>query len=411
MSLENHFDVLIVGAGPAGSTAASILAKKKINVAVIEKSLFPRFTIGESLLPQCMVDLETAGFTENLEKHDFQIKNGANFFHKDVKTHFNFSEKFSEGPSTTYQVQRSKFDKILADTAQQNGAHYFFEHDVKSLSFKNDQVQLDTYDQGNNTEMNFSGKFILDASGFGRVLPKFLDLNLPSESPNRQSIFCHLKDNLSDTEFEREKIIIAVHDENPQVWFWLIGFSDGTSSLGVVCEDKFIDQLDGSPQEKLQELVSGSKQLHELLKKAEYNNESKVITSYSSKVKSLYGHKYALLGNAGEFLDPVFSSGVTIALRSATLAAPLVAKQINGESVDWENDFSVPLYKGINTFKAYVSSWYTGELQKIILTPKPDSKVKRMVCSVLAGYSWDETNPLVLKPKRRLTAIADTLAL
>ncbi|MCJ8272091.1 MAG: FAD-dependent oxidoreductase, partial [Psychrosphaera sp.] len=113
-------------------------------------------------------------------------------------------------------------------------------------------------------------------------------------------------------------------------------------------------------------------------------------------------------GNAGEFLDPVFSSGVTIAMQSAIMAAPLVIKTLNGETVDWENEFSQPLRQGISTFKTFVEGWYNGDLRNIIFYPNPDSKIKRMVCSVLAGYAWDSDNPLVKHSKRRLKALAES---
>ena len=119
------------------------------------------------------------------------------------------------------------------------------------------------------------------------------------------------------------------------------------------------------------------------------------------------GENFALLGNAGEFLDPVFSSGVTIAMHSASLVAPLVAKQIRGEKVNWEEEFSQPLYTGIETFKHFVTSWYDTSLQQVIFFGKEDNNVKQMICSILAGYAWDNNNPYVSNTKRRLKVLSE----
>jgi len=199
-----------------------------------------------------------------------------------MRISFDFSEKFSEGPSTTYQVKRAQFDKILADTAMGKGVRFFYEHNLDAINFNDGKVHVEATNTNTKTTVNFSSKFILDGSGFGRVLPRLLDLNLPSDFPNRKSIYCHFKDNLNSNEFEREKIIIAVHDHTPQVWFWLIGFNDGTSSLGVVCENKYIDELSGSDLDKLKSLSKGNKQLWELLEKADFNNECRAVIWNSS---------------------------------------------------------------------------------------------------------------------------------
>ncbi len=401
-------DVLVIGAGPAGSAVSSMLTNSGHDVLVMEKTVFPRFSIGESLLPQCMVDLEKAGLLEAVQQQNFQVKDGANFTFKEQFSSFLFKDKFSDGPSTTYQVQRAQFDNALIEQAQKMGVQVQFDRELKSIDINNEGTSKAYFQNKEGVEQQVNFKFVVDASGFGRALPKQLDLDLPSDFPSRQSLFCHFKDNFSQ-DFDRQKILVAVHDENPDIWFWVIPFSDGTSSLGVVGEQKYFDAIEGTSKEKLDHFVSGSKQLSAFLQNAEFHQDIKTIKGYASNVKSLYGDNFVLLGNAGEFLDPVFSSGVTIALRSATLAAPLITKQLKGESVDWENEFSNELKKGVNTFKAFVESWYTGELQTIIMAPKPEPKIKQMICSILAGYTWDPENPYTRNSKRRLSTLANLI--
>jgi flavin-dependent dehydrogenase len=129
------------------------------------------------------------------------------------------------------------------------------------------------------------------------------------------------------------------------------------------------------------------------------------ISGYAANVERLHGPGYALLGNAGEFLDPVFSSGVTLALRSAHLAVQTLERQLGGETVDWHADYDVPLHKGIDAFRAFVDRWYSGELQYIIYYPRQAPSIRRMICAVLAGYAWDESNPYVVDPVRGLDVL------
>ena len=134
--------------------------------------------------------------------------------------------------------------------------------------------------------------------------------------------------------------------------------------------------------------------------------EPRLIVNYAVSVKQVYGEGYVLCGNSTEFLDPIFSSGVTLAISSGYKAATLVAKQLNGEQVDWEKDYSEVLKKGIDVFRTYVLAWYEGTLGDIFFSEKVDELIRQQICSVLAGYVWDETNPFVKKHSTLVNAIA-----
>lgn len=144
----------------------------------------------------------------------------------------------------------------------------------------------------------------------------------------------------------------------------------------------------------------------ELLANAEFDTPANQIGGYSANVKNLYGQGFALLGNAGEFLDPVFSSGVTIALKSASLAVPLVHKHLQGQDVNWQTDYEQTLRKGIEVFRAYVTAWYAGTLQQLIFQPNQLDHIKEMVCAILAGYAWDESNPMTQRCAQKIENLA-----
>ncbi len=402
---SDDIDVLVMGAGPSGAIAAALLVRKGYSVRVLEKETFPRFSIGESLLPQSMAFIEEAGMMEAVQAGGFQFKNGAAFLRGDQYTTFNFSEKTSPGWGTTFQVQRARFDKILADEAARFGADIRYRHEITAVDVSGEQPVVDYTDDAGNAQQ-LSARFLLDASGFGRVLPRLLDLHVPSKFPVRQALFTHIEDNIDADWFDRDKILITVHNAHRDVWFWLIPFANGTASFGVVAEKSFLDKFEGSSEEKLFAIMRSEPPLAALLARAKPILPVREITGYSAGVKNLCGNGYALLGNAGEFLDPVFSSGVTIAMKSASLAAQLLDRQFRGESVDWQSEFAQPLKHGVDSFRAFVTSWYDERFQSIIFHHTQLERVKAMICSVLAGYAWDNDNPFVRDGERRINVLS-----
>ncbi|WP_125721309.1 NAD(P)/FAD-dependent oxidoreductase [Pseudoalteromonas rubra] len=402
-------DVVIIGAGPAGATASALLNNLGYQVTVIEKQRFPRFSIGESLLPQCMSFLAEAGLLSALDdvadELAFQYKNGAAFYKNGLTSEFDFRKKFSPGPGETYQVKRGDFDHTLIQTAQQAGVEVLFEHQVEDVDVSAQEPLITISDKHQNRE-TIQCRFVLDASGFARILPRLLELEKPSSFPIRHSYFTHIEDNIRCEQFDRNKILITVHPSSDDIWLWLIPFADGTASIGVVGKaEQFPADLNN--REVLQHFVATVPNLQTLLDKAEWPNDVNRIAGYSADVKQLSGSNFALLGNAGEFLDPVFSSGVTIAMCSASLIAPVLDDYLQGKDADFVERFEKPLRQGVDCFKAFVSAWYRGDFQDVIFYQQQDPQVKSMISSILAGYAWDTNNPYVAHSERRLNVLVE----
>ncbi len=397
--------IIIIGAGPSGSIAGALLTNLGYQVTILERQLFPRFSIGESLLPQCMEFIKEAGMMDAVVDAGFQFKNGAYFVYRDNHTAFNFEEKFTPGIGTTFQVQRGRFDEILANEAARMGVDIQWQREVTKVDFSGDKAKLDVCDI-NGYKTQYEADFVLDASGFGRILPRLLDLESPSGFPVRKALFGHIEDRIDNSQFDRNKILITVHPQHKDVWFWLIPFSNGRSSIGVVAEADFYPALEGN-ETILRNLIDQDGNLRNILKNSVFDDPINAITGYSANVKSLYGKGYALLGNAGEFLDPVFSSGVTIAMKSASLAASILDRQFKGETVDWQNEYAQPLQGGVNTFRVFVDAWYDGRFQDVIFHPRQQPDVKAMICSILAGYAWDNANPYVKNSRSRLDTLVE----
>lgn len=400
-------EIAVIGAGPAGAIASALLRQRGHEVVVIERQHFPRFSIGESLLPQCMEFIAEAGMLDAVNKAGFQFKNGAAFTHNGNYTFFDFTDKFSSGPGTTFQVQRARFDHLLASEAQRQGADIRYGHGLTAINVDAQGAQLQVQPESG-AAYQLNARFVLDASGFGRVLPRLLDLELPSDFPVRSSVFTHIQDNIDSSTHDRSKILITVHPQHPDVWFWLIPFPEGRSSLGVVGKSNYFEGEDDL-KSCLQRFINETNDLGPLLRNAVFDTPVQKLTGYACNVKSLWGPNFALLGNAGEFLDPVFSSGVTIAMKSASLAAPLVSRQLKGEQIDWERDYAVPLKRGVDTFRQYVTAWYDGRFQDVIFfrQERATAAISGMISSILAGYVWDNNNPFVAEPARRLNALVE----
>ncbi len=407
--MKMDFDVVIIGAGPSGAAAGALLIDQGFSVVCLEKGFFPRFSIGESLLPHCMEFLSEAGLLDEVVKAapelGFQFKNGAVFHKQGQRTEFDFTQKFTAGPGTTFQVKRASFDKVLADAAANKGVDIRYGVEVVGIS-REAAVSSVHVKLSDGSEQHFKCRFVLDASGFGRVLPRLFELESPSGFPVRQACFCHIQDHISDPDFDRNKILITVHPELIDVWFWLIPFSDGSASLGVVGETQRFTQFN-TDHDALWQSVFADPQLSQLLTNAKPLNEVRSLVGYSANVSQLAGDGYALLGNAGEFLDPVFSSGVTIALRSASAAVPVLVRELKGETVDWEQEYSRPLRRGIETFRQFVEAWYDGRFQQMIFSPERQPAITEMISSILAGYAWDTKNPLVAETRRRLNTLSE----
>ena len=407
---KESVDILIIGAGPSGTVAASTAHKSGLKVKIVEKNLFPRFVIGESLLPKCMADLKEAGFMEALEAQNYQKKFGARFLRGDKNCLFDFSEQYTEGWTWTWQVPRADFDQVLANEVKKMGVDISFESALTDISFEGSN-SISTIKEKNGDTYQIDAKFVIDSSGWGRVLPRLLDLEKPSSSPPRKAIFTHFTDKLRPEGEAGKQITFVIHKQD--LWTWIIPFSNGLTSVGFVGNIEHFKHFEGSSDERIKQMVNDVPQMRERFNSQELALKAKEISAYAASAKQLYGPGFAITGNSSEFIDPIFSSGVTFATHSGLLAAKLAVKTLNNEQVNWEKDFKDHIMKGVDTFRTYVDHWYDGTLQDIFFYTSETAKtnitnanMKKQICSVLAGYVWDETNPFVKKHKKAVSSLA-----
>lgn len=402
-------DVLVIGGGPAGSIAAAKIHQAGLSVRVVEKEKFPRFVIGESLLPRCMEVLEDAGLLDAVKAKNFQQKFGAKFLKGDDVSDFNFSDQFTSGWTWTWQVPRAEFDLTLIEEVQRKGVPVDFETTVTGIEFFPDESSLTTIQRKDGSVEKIKAKFVVDASGYGRVIPRLFNLDKPSNLDPRKAVFAHVQDKHRANFEEPNRIIVVLYA--PGVWVWIIPFSSGVTSLGFVGSFKFFDGIGGDLNSQYKELINGHPYLKKRFGDVDLVFEPRKLEAWSATTDKFFGKGYVLTGNVTEFLDPIFSSGVMFATVSSHLASTLVIRKLKGENVDWDQAYTKVIQQGVDTFRTYVMAWYDGTLEKIFFNKKPDPLIKRQICSVLAGYVWDQNNTFVRQHERAIAKLAKVIDL
>ena len=405
MSIKKQVDVLVIGAGPSGTIAAAIMQKAGLDVQIVEKMRFPRFVIGESLLPRCMEALDEAGLLDAVKARNFQQKFGAKFIWEEKLCDFNFSQQYTPGWSWTWQVPRAEFDKTLADACEERGIPVHYETEVVDVKINEDGTSVTTVKMLDGSTETINARFIVDGSGYGRVIPTLFGLNKPSTQYTRKAVFCHMNDPYRQESVEPDRITIYVH--NLKTWVWVIPFSNGNTSVGYVGNPEFFDGFKGNQTEQFKGLLNAEPDLKKRFRDFKMAwEEPRFLQGWSATTDTFYGNGYVLTGNVTEFLDPVFSSGVTLASVSAQKAANLVIRHLKGQEVDWQNDYMKQMQMGVDVFRTFVNGWYDGTLFKIFFAEERSEDMMNQICSVLAGYVWDSSNPFVKKSEKTVMALA-----
>jgi flavin-dependent dehydrogenase len=341
---------------------------------------------------------------EAIKGKNFQMKSGAKFLRGDEVSDFNFSEQYTEGWDWTWQVPRAEFDEALASSVQRMGVPVFFQTAVTDIHINGDETSVSTIVSKDGVADTIHARFIIDASGYGRVIPRLFNLDKPSTLDPRKALFAHVSDKRRMDFEEPNRIIVVLYQ--PGVWVWIIPFSSGTTSLGFVGDFKFFEGFSGSMEEQYLTLVNGHPYLRDRFGDAELIFEPRKLEAWSATADKFYGNGFVLTGNVTEFLDPIFSSGVMFAAVSSHLASKLLIRKLKGDVVDWQEEYTKVIQQGVDTFRTYVMAWYDGTLEKIFFARKPDAEIKKQICSVLAGYVWDQSNPYVRDHERALRRLA-----
>lgn len=387
-SSSRTFDVLIIGGGPAGSTAGSWLSQNGVETLLCEKESFPRFHIGESLLPNGNHILQEIGVWEKIESAGFVKKYGAEFTLPDRSqtVHNVFSHGLVKGREQTYQVERSRFDKILLDHASSCGCETLQRTLVKKCHRAGEAWETTIQNLDTKKEQTIRSRWIIDASGRASVMGRTLGITKETiPYPGRFAIFNHFEGVPREASKQDGNIIIIRLED---AWFWVIPLSDTVTSVGVVAQKGARAETRESHEAFFERKVSESQFLTDILREAtpidSYRLESDYCFSYET-----YGQERTLLaGDAASFIDPVFSSGVYLALESGLLSAKTIAAELKRRGptpAKTYQRYTRSMKSRIRTMRHLIESFYDNKSFEVFMFPNPRFKLPQAINSILAG--------------------------
>ncbi len=379
-------DVFVAGGGPAGSTIAALLAARGFDVALVDKDKHPRFHIGESLLPFNVPLFEQLGVDEQM-RDTGMLKLGIEFvspYHEKGSQCLTFADGWDKSKSYSYQVRRSEFDHILLKNAAAKGAQVSEDVRVGDVEFLEGGGALVTAKESSGETRFWKAKFFVDATGRDTLLAGKLELKQRNARHNSAAMYGHF------TGFKRLEgakagnITIFWFDHG---WFWAIPLADGTTSIGAVCKPDYFKTRQGDLDQFFHDTIALCPPLAERLAGAKLTHPVTGTGNYSYRASRMSGPGYIMLGDAFAFIDPVFSSGVYLAMRSGFLGADTVEQCLRNPRYEARalRRFDRETRRGIDTFSWFIYRITTPAIRNLFMNPNNRWRLVEAVLGLLSG--------------------------
>lgn len=381
-------DAVVIGGGPAGSTVAARLAQAGRDVVLLEKERFPRFHIGESLLPCSMPLFDQLGVRAELDRAGFLPKHAAEFVTGDgsIVRRYPFADGMVPGPGSAYEVDRSEFDRVLLDNAARLGARVAQGVEVKSFESDASGVEVVSRDDAGRQE-RFTARVLVDAGGQGSLLASRLGLRQMDPELKNVAVYSHYE-GAGRASGEREgDITIVLAAEG---WWWVIPLAGDRTSLGLVAPKSAL--AGRKPDEQLfAARLAATPYLAQRFAAATRVAPVRVTSDYSYVCRRFAGDGWVLVGDAAAFIDPVFSTGVYLGMQSGFRAADAIDHALGKRRVP-EHAFSGYqrwLERAIANYRRFVKGFYTPGFADVLMHPSDTLELRRAVTSLLAGHVVD----------------------
>ncbi len=388
---QTECDVVVLGAGPAGCAISTVLADKGWNVEILEKTRHPRFHIGESLLPHTLPFLKRLGVLQEVEKIGLK-KHGAELIshqHATAQTLY-FSQAIDKSYPYAFQVRRSEFDSVLLQNAMTRGVVVHQDVTATGVNFDSDgYVTIHAVNQ-QPKDVSWRARFVVDATGRQTLLANQLQLKRKSRKHSSAAVFSHFEGVHRHKGLDEGNITICWFEHG---WFWIIPFKDGVTSVGAVCRPAYLKTRTETPDEFLLKTIRQCSPMAERLRDAKMVMPTVATGNYSYSSTQMTGDRFILLGDAFAFVDPVFSSGVHLALNSAMLGADLVDSVLRNspEVQRVRRNFEQKVRYGLSTYSWFIHRFTQPAFRGLFMAPRGIFRIKEAILSVLAGDVFGKT--------------------
>ena len=361
MVSKRSYDCIVMGAGPAGSTVAALVAEQGYSTLLTEREKMPRIHVGESLIPESYWVLERLGIVQEMSRIGFTKKSGIQFVTSDdvESAPFLFSENDEQESSVTWHVERAKFDKLMYDTAYNRGATVVDETSIIDIELRKQSPHKITLRTSDGKEQEVTAKVLVDGTGMQGLISSRMDLKVRDEELSQSAIWGYYANAARNGGINCEFTTI-LHTNTKDAWFWYVPLADGTASVGLIGASEFILKRRETPEQTFKTELNKCPALKRRLLDASLGSKFFVAKDFNFTTKQQAGDGWVLVGDAAGSVDPITGAGVLVALKTGWMAADAITSALasNDLSVKRLGSWTGEYQRGMDYLRRFSRAFY-----------------------------------------------------